>query len=266
MVQSPEVRDAIVRACAGDGTMVTGPQGLALCMDVSCSLHCVFCRDRPYYVDVSKRKVESMAAFLQEAEPWMRQLRMDGCGEVLYSPFYRDLLAIWKIPNTVRLELFTNGHYFTENNLARLGLTRIDQLYVGCDACTAEVYAKIRRGGHFDRLPAKFSVMADWRKAGKINRLWFIFVVNALNYAQMPDYVPFARQYGATMISFTPMLGDGPVRDSLRVLSPQHPQHADLLRVLRNPVLQAPDVELRGIVREMRQKALGKPFIAADTV
>jgi hypothetical protein len=91
------------------------------------------------------------------------------------------------------------------------------------------------------------------RRAGEIDAFRLDFVVQARNFAEMGDFVDLAQRVGADGTYFLRLRNWGhvsPAEFRLQdVCSPDHPDHARLLEVLRDPRLEHPGIELGSMSR-----------------
>ena len=85
-------------------------------------------------------------------------------------------------------------------------------------------------------------VMAEMRRAQKLRRFQINFVVQQDNFREMLDFVALGKQLGVDEVWFQRLTNYGAYdeREFLRadVTSVGHPDHAELLEIVRNPLLQ----------------------------
>ena len=64
------------------------------------------------------------------------------------------------------------------------------------DAARPDTYAVVRRVGSFERVMQSFAFLGALRREGQIRLLRLGFVVQALNFREMPGVVQIARAFG----------------------------------------------------------------------
>jgi sulfatase maturation enzyme AslB (radical SAM superfamily) len=229
----------------------SGPSRIVLSHDNSCNLSCPSCRSE---VILAKKEQQDrlnglldtvFAPLLREAEI----VRISGSGDPFASNHYRSLLKMINRRDypKLRVDLHTNAQLFDDKAWAELRLSgKVWHVEISIDAATAETYRIVRRGGNFDRLLSNLALVADLREAGEIRELVFSFVVQQQNYREMPDFVLLAEKFGADFVDFRMILnwGVSSTEEFNRkfIGSPNHPEYAAYLDILKRPELQRPNV------------------------
>lgn len=219
---------------------------LVLAYDRTCNLTCPSCR-----TGVESPSATTMAIHkaLCESKIWphLKVLTSSGSGESLASPFFWDLLKRLEAfpPELVpRLRLSTNGLLVTPHNLDKIRkvVKTIDILDISIDAACEETYVVNRRGGNWKTLMNNLEFIATTGIPLRTN-----FVVQANNFLEMPAFVEMALRFGSGYIRFD-ALSNWTVADEdyrkLAVHLSGHPQHAELKKVLRNPIFSDPRIHL----------------------
>jgi hypothetical protein len=89
-------------------------------------------------------------------------------------------------------------------------------------------------------------VMAEMRRLEKIRCFQFNFVVQADNFRELLDFVALGKRLGVDAIWLQRLTNygafDEPTFAKNDVTSVRHPDHAELLEILRNPLLQGPEI------------------------
>jgi len=120
----------------------------------------------------------------------------------------------------------------------------IGGLSVSIDAAKAETYEKLRWPGKWATLMSNLEFIAGLRRSGEIRSFCINFVVQKENYREMIDFVELGTQLGVDQIWFQRVANYGAYDEAtfadVEVTSPQHPEHAELLEILRNPLLRGP--------------------------
>jgi MoaA/NifB/PqqE/SkfB family radical SAM enzyme len=229
------------------------PKMVNLSHDRSCNLSCPSCRSEHYVA--KKAEQERLSRMLDESiMPILRQaeiVNITGSGDPFASNHFRSVLRRINrrdYPN-LRIDLQTNGMLWDErawNDLELSGLVR--QAHISLDAARPETYAIVRRGGDLGRLLQNLAFIRDLRKRREITQLKLLFVVQALNFREMPAFVRLGEEYAADRVVFHMIRRwqSYSEEEFARhfIGSATHPDHAEFLDVLRAPELARPYVEL----------------------
>ncbi|HUI06987.1 MAG TPA: glycosyltransferase [Verrucomicrobiae bacterium] len=237
-----------------DGHLSTPPKEWMLSYDRSCNLFCPGCR-REKEVASGAEAEQVMRVTKDVVFPLLRtaeHVGLNGSGEALVSPAFRWLLA--QLPElgnpALAVTLQTNGQLFTEREWARLSNLRHLRLRVrvSIDASEASTYARLRRGGDFNRLLQNLELMKRLRDEGSIKELRFRYVVQEENVDQMESFVLMAKRYHADQVHFQ-MFHDWGVsspQEAARkmVHDPSHPRHQDFLTNLSRALSHRAEIEV----------------------
>lgn len=241
-----------------------GPVRVLLSHDASCNLSCPSCRTR-LLIAGSKEQARLDALLEAAVMPLLREARtvkITGSGDPFGSKHFRDVLDRLRAPEfaNLMLELQTNGILLDESAWTRFELDRrVDSIWISLDAATPETYARIRRGGDFDRLMANLAFVADKRRQGRFGYLRLDYVVQAGNFREIPAFVEIARSFGADAVSLQRIRNWGTF-DRARfaaedIADPSHPEFPALLEVLSDPRLKDARIQwgnLRPLVTRAR--------------
>ena len=243
------------------------PQRVMLSHDRSCNLSCPSCRKEMFVarkdeVDELNRLFETtMAPLLQDAA----FVHVTGTGDGFGSAHFRYVLKRLNRAEFPRLRLMlqTNGVLFDRKAWEELELEGlVHGALVSIDAARGATYAIVRRGGSFDRLLENLAFIGELRRAERIRHFRLDFVVQALNFREMPAAVELARAFGCDVMHFQMIRNWGtfslPEYQAHFIGSPDHPDYAEFLDVLRHPNLALPMVEL-STVRRLQEYALRLP-------
>ena len=225
---------------------------LTLSHDPTCNLRCNSCRKTAK--GHSPRSAHIQNILLDSGIfDHVDRLTSSGSGDPLASSLYWELLERLPAPRypRLRLALQTNGLLLTPQNWMKLGeyAKRVDEVLVSVDACGPETYL-INRGGSWDLLMRNLTEV----RAREVP-LQLSMVVQANNFREMPGFVRLANSLGARCAYFSALelwidtyAPDDYQRRAVHL--PGHPEHAELLNVLRDPVLQDPSrVTITGLPR-----------------
>ena len=247
------------------------PKFYNLCYDKSCNLSCPSCRtlkilhrEGPAY-DHKERIQKSLIKDLFE-QPHDRSfvVNLTGSGDPFGSKLFRQLLFSIdgkKFPN-LKINLQTNGVMFTPKNWEKMHKIHdnIDTVLISLDAATPRTYPLIRRGGNWNALRNNLDFIAgELRANGLINYLRLDFVVQQLNYREMPEFVRLGKQLEVDYVYFCLLVDWGTwspdLYDKNAVWQTTHPEFPEFLEVLKDPLLGERIVDL-GNVQEYRDRAI----------
>ncbi len=243
-----------------------GPKILNLANDRSCNLSCPSCRTHkvlfkqgPEHEEISK----TTEYLLKELLPSIERLQVCGSGDPIGSPVYREMLLNLdgrRHPD-LKIEITTNGQMLTPAMWQRLERihANISQLVFSVDAAEAATYRIVRRGGELQRVIENIRFLSEQKKQlSNLELFRMDFVVQQLNYREMADFVRLARSLGASSY-FSKIISWNTYSESEfqkhAVWNSEHPEHADFLECLRDPLLQERDVDM-GNLRDLQLQAL----------
>ncbi len=228
---------------------------LSLANDYSCNLECPSCRTGMR--KMNKEEIETQWAaytsIMSTVGSRLELIHITGDGDAFSSQFYDRVIrkTDWnRFPN-LKIGFQTNGIALTEkkwNSLPETVKSRVAYVGISIDGATAPTYEKLRLGGKFDSLIkniAFLSTMPD-KKAFKIP-LNLNMIVQAQNYQEIVALVELGRSYCVDSIGFTYIRDWGTFPEGEyeqhAVHLPTHPEHGQLLEILKSPVLLEPIVD-----------------------
>lgn len=248
-----EITDPILRGYIDNHSPRAEPAALVeLAYDTTCNLACPSCRtelivEKADVQDANTRAIERVIL------PLLKTAKLgylSAGGEAFASRHMRAVLARLNREDypQLQLHLITNAQLLTPQrwgafpNLAEM----IGILSVSIDAATAETYEKLRRPGRWDVLMNNLEFIAGMRRSGEIRALGINFVVQKENFREVPGFVELGGRLGADSVWFQRVVNYGSYDEAtiadVDVASSQHPDHAALLEILRNPALKSPRV------------------------
>jgi len=242
---------------AGDALRKPGPRQVILSHDQSCNLACPSCRR-----DFILANKEEQAALDRVADDFVMPIlrdadsvRITGSGDPFGSNHFRRLLKSITREEFPRLwvDLHTNAQLLNARAWADLGLSSLVRITeISIDAALPETYAVVRRGGDFSRLLENLEFVKHLRETGEIQRLVLSFVVQALNFREMPEFVRIADRFGADLVVFNMIRNWGTYsREEFEeqfIGARTHPEHGAFLETLRAPELQAAKVSMGNVL------------------
>lgn len=221
--------------------------------DRSCNLSCPACRKELHTVPKSRQSVfkDMTRNALTPIMDVCSEVKITGSGDPFGSIHFRDLISEYcsSHDGPRKITLHTNGVLLDERSWNDLHLeNNVKDIIISIDAATEQTYGKIRRGGNFRRLTNNLDFVARLRAESRFDRLYLVFVVQKENYREIPDFVRLAKNANADKALFWQIKNWGTfsIEEFLdhAVSFPDHPEHAELLEVLRDPIVHDPVVSL----------------------
>lgn len=229
------------------------PRTVAVGFDYTCNLKCITCREEYRFAEgAEKNKIQQVAdAFKSDVLPGCEFLIMAGDGEVLMSKAYQSIYDSSAMKNIKYFRLLTNGLLFTPEKWQELR-SHTDakiMMTVSIDAATPKTYEKIRRGGRWNVLQKNMEYAAHLRSCGELSYLRFNFVVQRMNYREMPLFVKWGRQLGIDEVFFTKILNWGTYSKSdFKLISMMEEDgitpKPELEEILNDPIMKNKIVDL----------------------
>jgi MoaA/NifB/PqqE/SkfB family radical SAM enzyme len=244
-----EITDPVMRGYIDNHEPRAEPPGLIeLAYDTTCNLACPSCRTE-LIVEKADEQDANTRAMERVILPMLKTAKLvylSAGGEVFASKHMRAVLARLNREEYPQLHvhLITNAQLLTPQKWAAFPhlAEMIGILSVSIDAARAETYEKLRRPGKWDVLMANLEFIAGMRRAGEIRNLGINFVVQRENFRETVGFVELGARLGADTIWLQKVINYGSYDEAtiagVDVSSPAHPEHAELLEVLRNPALR----------------------------
>ncbi|MGA8496786.1 MAG: radical SAM protein [Xanthobacteraceae bacterium] len=247
-VQQPEHRRIIDE---GITRLNHGPRTINLSYDRTCNIACPSCRTEKIVLMGKARDRAAIihARVIGDHLRDARQLIITGSGDPFASRLYLSFLRTFDpaANRSLEIRLSTNGLLLDEkmwDSICNEAITGVD---VSVDAMRPDTY-RANRGGSFEMLLDNLRFLGRLRRSGKLRRLEMHFVVQANNFAEMPAFAAFGAEIECDVVCFKQLVNWGTYSradfEYRAVQLPEHPQHGDLLNILRNPALRTPLVYL----------------------
>jgi sulfatase maturation enzyme AslB (radical SAM superfamily) len=254
--RTDEVRDAEYREIIDKGRLrlPKGPRRVFLSHDRSCNLLCPSCRTSMIVAkkDEAERMNEVAERLILPLVRTTRRVHLTGSGDPFASQHFRYVLGRLTSGETpdLRIDLQTNGLLLKASwdDLSLDGY--VGYVIVSIDAARPETYAVLRRGGRFDSLLENLEFLRHLRRASRVKHVRLDFVVQALNFREMPEAVEMMRAFGFDGIKFQMIRSWNTYTPeefaNHDIGSPDHPEFGAFLGVLKDRRLRGDDVEFYG--------------------
>jgi MoaA/NifB/PqqE/SkfB family radical SAM enzyme len=199
-----------VKQQLADSKIHSLPNTIAFNIDSTCNLSCPSCRTKIIKTeeeDVEKRTNIGRKVFDNLLEPTDQpiELIVSGAGEVFASPMIMQVLeqlTLDQFPN-LKLNIHTNGLLAPSRwkKIEHLE-SAINLVTVSIDACSANTYEKIRRGGTWQDLLIAMQFLHS-----KKSQLNFQFrtrmIVQAGNYQEAENFHKFCQQFEVDRVEYS---------------------------------------------------------------
>jgi sulfatase maturation enzyme AslB (radical SAM superfamily) len=257
-----------------ESTVAPLPTNINFSNDESCNLKCPSCRtdkllftEGPLYE--RRKEVNDKIYEMLFSEPTDRHfsIHVTGSGDPFASKIYREMLQKLDgkdFPNlTVNLQ--TNGVMFTPKNWDRINKihTNLRRCAISFDAGTKDTYENVTRiGGDWELLISNCKFLDAQVENYPQFDIVYDFVVQADNFKEMRRYIKtvdnFFPNAGSINFSLVTDWGTWPkeVYEQKCIWKDTHPEHGDLLKVLKDSIFKHPKVNL-GNLQPMWEKANG---------
>ena len=266
-ITTPALREVIERRLTRLDDIL--PTMVELNHDPACNLSCPSCRTEIVVAKSDEADLYSRAT-QRVILPLLRRVQgsayITGGGEAFASAHFRSILGALNRDEYPGLQvlLITNGQWITPRRWRAFPALpeMIGILYVSIDAARAETYEKLRRPGKWSSLMRNLEFISAMRKRGEVRQLGINFVVQRDNFREILEFIALGDSIGADMVWLQRVVNYGAYDEAtfaqVDVSSPAHPDHQELLAILRHPTLSRPTINM-----QMLQGLLPE-FIASD--
>lgn len=226
-------------------TNIKFPRVVKFCHDRECNYGCITCRDSVIttpniMLKILNSKIKNVfLPMLKNAE----LVSLSGNGDPFASRHYRELiLEINKEYPNIKFVIHSNGSLLNEENLNRLGLTyKIDKVKISLPSLDPETYFKITRSKRLDDVISNLKFLSSLKLKGIINEVQLCFVVQKMNYQEMPRIFEFAESLDFN-VSFWEFRNwgtqYGQTYKEAAVFEQDHPEFFDFQRILSKDIFQ----------------------------
>lgn len=224
------------------------PIQITVAIDRTCNLRCNSCR-KQFYIQTEDEKqlLKKITNILMEKDILNKceKVFIAGQGEVFYSPEYKKILN--SLSPDISLMILSNGVLFDQESW-KLIYPKFKKICVAIsiDAFSKQTYINLRHG-NFDKLMKNLDMLGELRKEGKIDQLWFNYVVQRENIHEMIDFVKMAKRHFVDKVQFTKLNNWGTfTADEYadKCLIIENHLDYDLYRILKDPIFQENIVDI----------------------
>lgn len=192
------------------------PLVLNFAMDSTCNLSCPSCRNDIQVADQQTvlKTLHTIDELDKDLYKYTRDLYVAGNGECMVSHIYQSFLE-----NDVvnyfngNLHLLTNGLIINDHIIKAITAKFRPVVLVSIDAGCKRTYEAIRCGGRYERVYANIRKYVEYKRKGLIASVIARFVIQVLNYSEIPLFIENMRNLGVDRIEFTRLVNGGTFSD-----------------------------------------------------
>lgn len=180
---------------------VESPYEIKMSCDVECNAACIICRDKFKKNSLKQKLILGLIMFnLRKVLKQIKILNCLGSGDPFGSSTCRKLLKkVSKDNPDLRFHICSNGVLMNRNMCEKLGIKgRINDVSLSIHASNKETYDKIVKFGNFGKVIENIKWLSDEKKDGNIKNIKLIFVINNINYKDIPEFIRMCEKYNAT--------------------------------------------------------------------
>ena len=217
------------------------PKTLRFSYDNSCNIKCLFCRDYKEKFENEEKWNKLIDTILIPALKSAEILAITTVGEVTYSKHSQSIIkkAAKECPN-LKFDLLTNALLFNETFVKSLGIeNRIACIHISIHALKKTTFEKIMRGSNYDIVMKNLQYIFELKKKGIVPIVSLIFVVNSLNYKEIPDFIEFARKNDVFPLIWEYRKKNNSIKmnkncEEYMVFQPYHRHYNDFVRIMND--------------------------------
>lgn len=179
------------------------PLFVKFCHDRHCNIKCITCRDE--YCTNSQEQNDFLNNNIEKIYlPILKNCKivsLNGSGEVFASKHGKTLIKaiVNKYPD-IKFDIHTNGVLCTKELCDELGITeKLISIDISMHAYSKEIYEKIMQGSNFEKVRKNLEWLKELKAKGQLKNLDIYFVVQKMNYKEMPKMIEYAASLGANI-------------------------------------------------------------------
>jgi len=184
------------------------PIEVALSCDTTCNLHCHSCRTH-IKVNSEQENNKLLNMLNTKIKPALKNCKsftLLGSGEFFASKPSQDFcktLSRQEFPD-LKINIHTNGQLLTKEKYKEFENLKgmIGRIAVSVDAAEKQTYEVLRLGGKWEKLQEALLIISNLKKNNYIEKFLLRFVVQKLNYQQIPAFITMAKNFKADQVYF----------------------------------------------------------------
>lgn len=224
------------------------PEFVDAACDYTCNHSCPSCRAGIFVGDENYKSeldivINKLYPFIDTAKHFMT----DGQGDAFASPYIMKMLErIHPADETCIVGIETNGALFDERHWERIKHLGNYDLRVTVTPNSFEPTTfKYLNGGHntYENVMHNLAFIRDLRRQGKVKRFAISMVIQDRNFWEFPSFVKRClEEFEADEVVAKPLYYWFGISEEMHwfkdVFNPQHPYHAELLKMMQDPILE----------------------------
>ena len=245
-----------------DGTnIVKMPDTIYMGWDYDCNVACITCRSQLIKNNpATLERLKSIESGVLEACKTAKLFYTSGNGDPFGSSYARELIKkVVEINPDIKFFIHTNGVLCTEKIAEELNIKdKIIKVIFSIHSACKETYDKIVKYGNYEKVMQNAEWISKLKKAGQIETFIMAFVVEKLNYKDMPDFVRIAEKYDAlaSFRYYRQWANNTEYRyEDMAVFEEWHQEHSQFLSVLKDNIFDSPHCTFDARLQSLRNKA-----------
>jgi MoaA/NifB/PqqE/SkfB family radical SAM enzyme len=172
------------------------PRNIEMEITSRCNKQCLFC-EHTYWNEPKWDLTYENMLHITAQFPRLRWVNLTGEGDSFLNRDYLKIIQHLK-SRSVAVYLVDSFDLITRDVSKTLVEYGVDGIYISFDAATKETYEFIKKGCSFERTLTNIRNLIEIKKeqGSPVPELCFRFVVNTLNYHEMPNFLDLIRSLG----------------------------------------------------------------------
>ena len=144
---------------------------------------------------------------------------------------------------------------FTKENIDTIGLRKhLNTVIISMHASTEKTYNKLVENGNFKALMTNIKYLSKLKQDGILQNLQLNFVVTAINYKEMKNFVKLAKKLKAKafFINYHRQIDSDELMQKLDISLPTHPKYNSLVKILKHPIFKEECCVLNDYLKELK--------------
>jgi len=188
-----------IQSFLGNAYLLYMPNKVNIDIGNVCDLRCPLCPTGRGAKGASRgfMHLEEYRHVIDDIGPYITNLELYNWGEPLLN---KDLISMIRYAKArgIPVCISTNLNQLNENMAYDLISTRLEKIFISCDAASPETYARYRVGGDFDRVMSNIRLLLDSKKKlrNSYTRIILLFHVFRHNQHEIGKAKDLARDLG----------------------------------------------------------------------
>lgn len=238
------------------------PKKVEFSYDRRCNVRCIFCRneknkeEEEYNRQKEKRIEENFDRIFTPIIEKAEVVELNSAGELFASKHSIEIVKkIIKINPNIEFNIISNGILFTKENIDTIGLRKhLNTVIISMHASTEKTYNKLVENGNFKALMTNIKYLSKLKQDGILQNLQLNFVVTAINYKEMKNFVKLAKKLNAKafFINYHRQIDSDELMQKLDISLPTHQKYNSLVKLLKHPIFKEECCILNDYLKELK--------------